>query len=51
MKPITENERGLWDAFVEFMENCYWEGCLEDFTQEAIDFQWNEFSQYTVAFN
>lgn len=32
-----------WQAFVEFMNQIYWNGCMEDFDSKTIAFHYSEF--------
>lgn len=36
---------GTWDAFVSFMEQIYWEGIVEESTQEFISFHYEQFKE------
>ncbi len=42
-KDLKNKKLSLWDAFTEFMESLYWPGCLDTFTPEEINFNWEEF--------
>jgi hypothetical protein len=37
------NFKSIWDAFVDYMNNLYYEGCIDELDCETVDFHYAEF--------
>ena len=40
---LKKKIEAAWPAFIDHMNGLYWPGCLEDMSQDQINFSWNEF--------
>lgn len=37
------NLQSIWDAFVDYMNSLYYEGCIDEMDYEVVDFHYEEF--------